>query len=96
MIDLGIDIGKEAVFPWDERIPEGPWLLADKLNAHKRFEALKTVLPGHDQADRRPVLVGHFVTINSRGYKSEFVCRFFNRQSFNIGPGPLGIVKTVQ
>src|SRR5690606_6239968 len=58
MIDSGIDVRVEAVLARVLTAPRRDRQLLRKRNADDRLDALEAVLPGHDEANRRTVLVG--------------------------------------
>src|ERR1051325_8401516 len=57
VIDLGVDVGIEAVIRRSGLHPRGRRLLLAEANLHDRLDALESVLPRHDDADRRAVLI---------------------------------------
>ncbi len=61
-------------------------MLIDERDFHDRLDALESVLPRHNQADRRTVLVGQFVAIKSDGKNRERVHGFVQPQAFDVGP----------
>src|SRR5690348_3695352 len=48
VIDLGIDVGIEAVLLGRIEVPRSGWLVFDKTDFHQRFDALESVFPRHD------------------------------------------------
>src|SRR5256886_7438787 len=58
MIDLRVDVGVEPVLLRSRDIPGGGGLSRTEADLHDRLDALEAVLPGHDEAQRRAVLVG--------------------------------------
>src|SRR5262249_26798306 len=67
MVDLGIDVGIEAVFVRGQGVPQSLRLLFDEADGDDRLDALETVFPGHDQTNRRPVLRRQNIAIQADG-----------------------------
>src|SRR4051795_12105828 len=57
MIDLGIDVGVEAILVRCRNVPGGLWLVFRKADLHDRLATLEAILPGHDQAKGSTILV---------------------------------------
>ena len=57
VVEVGIDIGPEAVFVRTQRFPKRHGPLLDKLDRHDGLDVLEAVLPRHDEAQWRPVLL---------------------------------------
>ncbi|VFT74920.1 Uncharacterised protein [Klebsiella aerogenes] len=81
---MGINVGKEAVFVRRRQIPGGRRLLARQLNADDGFNAFKTVLPRHGQADRRAVLRRQRFAIHADGKQRQGVHGFVKPQPFHV------------
>src|SRR5262245_66176087 len=57
MIDVRIHIGVKSVFVRCHFVPKRLRSLGNKLDLHQRLRAFKSVLPRHDQPDRRSILI---------------------------------------
>src|SRR5262245_24909530 len=59
MVDRRVDVREKAVFLRDRFLPRVQRLLLDEADPDDRFRALEAILPRHDDAERRAVLLGH-------------------------------------
>ena len=91
MFDLGIDVRVEAVGLGPSRCSRKSGLLLDELDLDDRLDALEAVLPRHDEADRRAVLVHQRLAIETDGEDGQRMHRLVHAQSLDIGP-PKGLV----
>ena len=79
MIDVRVHIREKSIFVRRHFVPKRLRLFGDKLNFHQRFRAFESVLPRHNQPDRRAILIAQRLTVKTGGDKRELVARFFNR-----------------
>src|SRR5258706_12828956 len=57
MVDVGVDVGEKAVLGRPRLHPRRRGRLLDEADFYDRLDALEAILPRHDQADGRAVLV---------------------------------------
>ena len=65
MIGRRIHIGPEAVFGRDLRVPGRCGLVFGKRDAHDGFDGLEAVLPRHNKANGRAVLIKQRLTVGA-------------------------------
>src|SRR5581483_223413 len=65
MINGWVYVGVEAVLVRSGQVPRGRRLLLGQADRDDRLDALKAVFPGHDQTERRAVLIGERLAIES-------------------------------
>src|SRR5438132_8784944 len=65
MIDIRIYVRIKPIFVWRLDIPGRRRLIRDQHNLYDRLDALETILPRHDQTNRRTVLRRHRLAIHS-------------------------------
>ena len=86
MVHLGVHVGVEAVLPRVLPLPRRERLLLDEPDADNRLDALEPVLPGDDQTERRPVLVGQGDAVQPDGEDRERVHRLVQAQPLDVRP----------
>src|SRR6185295_6755743 len=57
MVDVGIDVGIKPILARVLQVPGAGRLLLGEADSDDRLDALKAVLPRHDQPDRRAILI---------------------------------------
>src|SRR5207248_1281371 len=67
-------------------IPGGVGLPRTEADLHDRLDALEAVLPGHDEAQRRAVLVGQNPAVEPDHHEGERVHRLVDPQSLDVRP----------
>src|SRR6202023_150748 len=71
VVDAGIHVGIETVFIGSQTVPGGWRHLLLKLNLDERFDALETVFPRKNQANRGAVLIRQRFAIHADAEKRE-------------------------
>src|SRR5207302_1934120 len=84
MIDRGVDVGVEAVLVGSGHIPRSVGLALGEADLHDRLDALEAVLPGHDEAQRRAVLVGESAPVEPDHHEGERMHRLIYPQSLDV------------
>src|SRR6266542_222379 len=86
MIDFRIDIRVKAVFLGLHHVPRRGRLLLDEAQFDNRLDALKAVLPRHDQAHRGAVLRRQNFAIQADREKRQRMHGFVHAQSLDVRP----------
>src|SRR5256885_13259080 len=63
-----------------------PYTTLFRSDLHDRLDALEAVLPGHDEAQRRAVLVGQDPAVEPDHHEGERVHRLVDPQSLDVRP----------
>src|ERR1041385_3275696 len=58
MVFLRVHVGIKTVFVRGHLVPGGGWHEVNKADLHDRLDALESIFPRHDEAQRRTVNVG--------------------------------------
>src|SRR5260221_8665988 len=85
MVDIGIDVGVEAVFLRRVAIPGGGRFFFLEADFYQRLDALITVFPGDDHANRRAVLRRKSLAVHADAKKGERVHGFVETKTFLVG-----------
>ena len=86
MIDVGVHVRVKTIFLRGRFDPGGDGHFFDKANLHQTLAALETVLPWHDQAHGRTVLLGQNFAVHAKGQQGQWVHGLVQAQAFDIGP----------
>ena len=62
-----VDVRRKVVFPGAVAIPESCRPFGGEFDLDDRLDALETVLPRHDEAQRRAMLFGQRMTVDAGG-----------------------------
>src|SRR3546814_21015033 len=86
MVDGRIDVRVEAVFPGIGILPGRLWFALDQRDLYDRLDALEAVFPRHDEPDRRAVLVGQCLAVETDGEDGQRMARLVQAKPLHIGP----------
>ena len=86
MVDVGVDVGVEAVLVAADLVPGGLGLLVEEVEADDGLSGFEAVLPGHDDADGRAVLIGQDLAVAAKGEQGEGVHGLVHAEPFAVGP----------
>src|SRR5579864_3101458 len=67
MVHIWIYVGIEAVLVGRGLVPRGRRLAADEVDLDDRFDALESILPGKDDANRSAVLIWESLSVKAEG-----------------------------
>ncbi len=95
MIDIGIDVGIEAVLMGIGEIPGGVGLVFDEFDFDDGFDALEAIFPGEDHTNGSAILIGESGAKHADGKEGERVHGFVEAEALDVGQldaghGPLG------
>src|SRR6266481_7723998 len=85
MVDVGIDVRVETVLAGCIAIPRGGRLFFLEADFHQRLDALITVFPRDDHANRRAVLRRKSLAVHADAKKGERVHGFVETKTFLVG-----------
>src|SRR5687767_11834645 len=86
MIDFRVHVREKAVLVWRGQRPGRLRHPLDETDADDGLDALESVLPGHDEAERRPILVRQQLAVEADGEYRERMNRLVDAQAFDVGP----------
>jgi hypothetical protein len=89
MIDRRVDVGVEPVLRRHGELPRTDGLLLDHSDLHDRLDALEAVLPRHDEANRRAILIRQHFVVQAHGQNRERVHRFVHAEAFRVRPSQI-------
>src|ERR1700745_738141 len=85
MVDIGIDVGVEAVFLRRVAVPGSRRFFFLEADFYPGFDALIAVLPGDDHATRRTVLRRKSLAVHADAKEGKRVHGFVETKAFDIG-----------
>ena len=80
-----IHVGVKTVLPSSGHVPAGLRPRRHEFDLHDTLNALKAVFPGHDQTNRRAVLIRDRLTVNAHCQNRQGISGFGDRQAFTVG-----------
>src|SRR5260370_29097460 len=91
MIHGRIHVGVKTVLRRIGNIPGGRRLFLHELDLDDGLDAFEAVLPGHDEPDRRPVLIGQRLAIHAEAEQRQRMHGLVHAQSFDVGKRDTGL-----
>ena len=92
VIDFRIHVRVEPVLLRRRHVPARERPLVREMDADDRLRALEAVLPRHDDANRRAVLVRQHLAVDAHGDERQRVRGLLDREALAIGPLENGIL----
>jgi hypothetical protein len=86
VVDGGVHVGVEAVLVGRRVVPRRARLPVGEADLDDALHALEAVLPRHDEAQRRAVLVGHRPPVHPGDEQRERVHRLVEAQRLDVRP----------
>src|SRR5260370_6570624 len=95
MIHGRIHVGVKPILRRIGNIPGGRRLFLHELDLDDGLDAFEAVLPGHDEPDWRPVLIGQRLAIHAEAEHRQRMHGFVHAQAFDVGNGDTGSTRAM-